>query len=163
MGLKVISGGQTGIDQLALKVATEMGIPTGGFCPKNYKTEYGTDIKLKEYGLESTESSNYPPRTELNAKNSDLTILITTNSNGLGSKLTIKCCKKHKKPCLVFENFSEFDDLDLDSYLENFRNMVQNNDNFVINFAGTRGSRITNEQLEVAEKLIVRILNYFCE
>jgi len=31
---KIISGGQAGVDQAALEIATELGISTGGWCPK---------------------------------------------------------------------------------------------------------------------------------
>ncbi|HAH64402.1 MAG TPA: hypothetical protein DCL72_02745, partial [Rhizobiales bacterium] len=32
--LKIVSGGQTGVDRAALDVATEKNIPYGGWCPK---------------------------------------------------------------------------------------------------------------------------------
>lgn len=38
MLLKVISGGQLGADQAGLAAAKAVGIRTGGFAPKNYKT-----------------------------------------------------------------------------------------------------------------------------
>lgn len=31
--MKLISGGQTGVDRAALDVALELGIPCGGWCP----------------------------------------------------------------------------------------------------------------------------------
>src|SRR5262249_6057013 len=38
---KVISGGQTGVDQVALRAAKACGIPTGGWAPKGWRTEDG--------------------------------------------------------------------------------------------------------------------------
>ena len=32
--MKIISGGQTGVDRAALDVAIERGVPWGGWCPK---------------------------------------------------------------------------------------------------------------------------------
>ena len=37
----VISGGQTGVDQAALRAARTAGIPTGGFAPLGWSTEDG--------------------------------------------------------------------------------------------------------------------------
>lgn len=31
---EIVSGGQTGVDQAALYIATEIGIKVGGWCPK---------------------------------------------------------------------------------------------------------------------------------
>lgn len=39
---KIISGGQTGVDQAALKIATEMEIPTGGWCPNGGLDKMGS-------------------------------------------------------------------------------------------------------------------------
>ncbi len=38
---KIISGGQTGADQAALDAAIELGIPHGGWIPKERLTEAG--------------------------------------------------------------------------------------------------------------------------
>ena len=38
---RVVSGGQTGVDRAALDVARELGIPSGGWCPKSRKAEDG--------------------------------------------------------------------------------------------------------------------------
>ena len=37
--MKIISGGQTGVDRLALDVAKSLNIATGGTAPKGYLTE----------------------------------------------------------------------------------------------------------------------------
>ena len=38
---QIISGGQTGVDQAALDVALELGIPCGGWCPRDRWSEAG--------------------------------------------------------------------------------------------------------------------------
>ena len=38
---KIISGGQTGVDRAALDIALELGIPCGGWCPKDRVAEDG--------------------------------------------------------------------------------------------------------------------------
>lgn len=77
MQLKVISGGQTGIDQAALRAAKRCGISTGGFAPKGYRTEIGAMRSLKtEYGLEEMGSSDYPTRTRANISTSHATLIV---------------------------------------------------------------------------------------
>src|SRR5580765_5819403 len=39
--LRIISGGQTGVDRAALDAAMQLGIRCGGFCPKGRKSEDG--------------------------------------------------------------------------------------------------------------------------
>ena len=50
---KIISGGQTGADQVALSVAVRLGLKTGGYAPLRYMTEDGPDPTLARYGLEA--------------------------------------------------------------------------------------------------------------
>lgn len=74
---KIISGGQTGVDTIALEVALELGYKTEGFCPKGYMTENGPDPFLlrDKFHLEEMETSSYPARTIANIKKADLTII----------------------------------------------------------------------------------------
>ena len=39
--LKIISGGQTGVDRAALDVGLALGLPVGGWCPKGRRAEDG--------------------------------------------------------------------------------------------------------------------------
>jgi len=71
---RIISGGQTGIDQLGLEVARSFSISTGGLAPKGYLTETGPAEWLRDYGLTEHTSSKYPPRTRANIQQSDGTI-----------------------------------------------------------------------------------------
>jgi hypothetical protein len=48
---RVISGGQTGVDQAALRAAKACGIPTGGWCPLGFLTEAGPMPALADFGL----------------------------------------------------------------------------------------------------------------
>ena len=74
--LRIISGGQTGVDQMALEAAHTHGLVTGGMVPKRFITENGSDPTLVRFGLtEHPSSSDYPPRTRYNVKNSDYTVI----------------------------------------------------------------------------------------
>lgn len=95
----IMSGGQTGADQGGLEAAAMLGIPTGGFAPKGFKTESGSASWLNElYGLIELDSDDYPPRTAKNVEYSDGTAIFGRRSRG--SNLTEELCRKAGKPCL---------------------------------------------------------------
>lgn len=96
---KIISGGQTGVDQAALDVAIELGIPHGGCCPRGRLSESGP-IPAK-YQLEECESENYAVRTEANVVLSDATLILTLGELDRGTEQTVELCKSHLKPVLV--------------------------------------------------------------
>ena len=95
---KIISGGQTGVDQAALDVAIDLGIPHGGWIPKGRKTEDG--ILPAKYQLQEMPTSSYPKRTEKNVLNSGGTLIICHGKLTGGSALTRKMAKKHDRPWL---------------------------------------------------------------
>lgn len=106
---KVISGGQTGVDRAALKIAKELGIPHGGWCP--YKRNAEDGIVPLEYQLEEllapTAEENLDPdatyksRTKLNVQNSDGTLVILKNHAIGGTAYTIKMAKELNKPYFI--------------------------------------------------------------
>ncbi|MBD2704610.1 hypothetical protein IC229_28485 [Spirosoma sp. BT702] len=101
---RIISGGQTGSDQLGMEVAQSLGIPTDGIAPKGYLTEAGPDERLRDYGLTEHSSAKYPPRTRANVVQSDGT-LIFGNVTG-GTKLTLNTCINEGKPYLLILQLS---------------------------------------------------------
>lgn len=98
--MKVISGGQTGVDQAGLRAARACGIETGGWAPKRWLTEDGPAPWLADYGLVEHESSDYPPRTEANVRDSDGTLLIG-NPWSSGSIATLKAIIKYPRPSMI--------------------------------------------------------------
>ena len=98
MILKIISGGQTGVDRAALDVAIELSIPHGGWIPKDRKTEDG---KLPDkYRLKEMPTSSYAERTVQNAIDSEGTLLLFRGTLAGGSELTHKTAILHDRPCL---------------------------------------------------------------
>lgn len=133
---KVISGGQTGADQGALRAAKRYGIPTGGTAPKDFRTEVGCVEELHSlYGLQASNDSDYLTRTEENVKNSSATLILSTSADSIGTAATIRCCRKYHKPYMVLspELFHAHEVL----------NFIRNNFNHrpgVLNVAGNRES-----------------------
>lgn len=98
---KIISGCQTGADRAGLDAAKHLGLETGGTCTKGNRTDEGNRRDLiPVYGLREHSSWMYSPRTEANVLEADGTVLFG-NMDSPGSKLTLKLCKKHEKPCLT--------------------------------------------------------------
>ena len=67
----VISGGQTGVDQAALRAARALGIPTGGWAPRGRATEDGPAPWLADLGPAECAWPGYPPRAKADARDSD--------------------------------------------------------------------------------------------
>lgn len=96
---KVISGGQTGADYQGLVAAKLCGLATGGWIPKNFRTEDGNRPELKEeFGIKEHTSYQYPPRTFANARDSDGTIRLACDFSTAGEKLTLKAIHQYNKP-----------------------------------------------------------------
>jgi hypothetical protein len=98
---KIISGGQTGADLGALKAAASLGLETGGCMPLGAKTEKGPRPDIAEtYGLQITNSQNYPHRTFLVVMDADAMLIFhrTGPQLGPGSRLTLRLCWTHNTP-----------------------------------------------------------------
>ena len=99
--LKVVSGGQTGVDRAALEAAIEMGVEHGGWCPRGRLAEDGpipTCFRLRE-----TESPLYHVRTERNVIDSDGTLILHFGPLGGGTLLTRKLAAAHGRPALEID------------------------------------------------------------
>src|SRR5262249_61482425 len=91
----VISGGQTGVDQAALRAAKVCGIPTGGWAPKGWRTEDGPAPWLADLGLQEHASADYPDRTRANVGDAGLTLIVVTRESDLagGTALTLRVAR----------------------------------------------------------------------
>jgi hypothetical protein len=101
MIIKIVSGGQSGVDRAALDFAIRHGIAHGGWCPKGRRSESGPIPDI--YQLTETESSAYPVRTKFNVRDSDGTLIITRGAPQGGTRLTQELCGKLGKPVIVVD------------------------------------------------------------
>lgn len=107
----VISGGQTGVDQAALRAAGKAGLACGGWCPPGRVCESGTIpdcFPLKETPLErSPEAPDVPRslRTEWNLRDSDATLIVRPAGGGEagdpGTQWTARCAARYRRPLLA--------------------------------------------------------------
>ena len=96
----LISGGQTGADQGALVAAASLGISTGGWVPKGWKTEEGPAAWLADFGCQEHGSAQYAPRTIANVRRADATIWFGDLSSP-GGRLTIRTCELDELPLML--------------------------------------------------------------
>ncbi len=99
--LKIVSGGQSGVDRASLDVALALGIPCGGWCPHGRWAEDG-EIPA-HYPL--TECADIDPalRTELNIRDSDATLVIGSGREIDGTALTIECARRYGRPLFIMD------------------------------------------------------------
>ena len=148
--LKIISGGQSGVDRAALDFALHYGILCGGWCPKGRKAEDG---KIdKKYPLTETVDDNYNTRTKLNVEHSDDTLIFLKKLPDKGTLLTIKFVEEFNKPVL------EINLLDNQKHNLQIVNAWLQAHNFkTLNIAGPRESNspgIYEESLRFLEQLL---------
>lgn len=130
---KVISGGQTGVDRLGLEVAKALNIPTGGMVPKGFRTEKGSDLSLRDFGLMETQSEGYTFRTLHNVLDSDGTVVFG-DVKSPGTQQTLANAITNKKPYIANPS------------IEKLVAFIRENDIQTLNVAGNRGSRLTVNQ-----------------
>ena len=75
--LKIVSGGQTGVDRGALQAAIDLGLDWGGWAPKGWRAEDGTIPPLYRTKMQEHASANYRVRTRRNVVDSHATLIIT--------------------------------------------------------------------------------------
>ena len=103
--IKIISGGQTGVDTGVLNFAIYNGIDYGGFVCKNGKREDKKNAIKLFPKLTELKNSSYAHRTIKNIENSDATLIVIdkTGKMGTGTKLTFNYCKNHSVPVFVYK------------------------------------------------------------
>ena len=147
----IISGGQTGADRGALDFAIKKGIKHGGWCPLGRKAE---DIIIPScYCLKETTTSMYPARTRMNIRDSDATVIFSSDINSKGSLLTVKFCNELKKPYFIFLLDSFYKELIKDSFCkttcQKLLIWLNKTKPEILNIAGTRESHCPGIQKKV--------------
>lgn len=129
---KIVSGGQSGVDRAALDVALSLGIPCGGWCPRNRLAEDG---RIEErYPLTETPSEETAQRTEWNVRDSDGTLVLTQGEPSGGTALTIRLAGRLGRPFRVVDLAKGGDAGKVKEWIR--RNRIE-----VLNVAGPRESK----------------------
>jgi Circularly permutated YpsA SLOG family len=94
--LKIISGGQTGVDRAALDVALKHEIDCGGWCPAGRLDEFGSIPE--RYPVRELQAGGFRERTLQNVKDSDGTVVICSGEIGGGTEQTVRFCVELERP-----------------------------------------------------------------
>ena len=132
--LKIISGGQTGVDRAALDVALEHGIECGGWCPAGRLDEFG---KIPDYyPVEELLGGGFTERTLQNVKDSDGTVVIYPGELRGGTEQTVRFCVELTQPHQLIDA-SKLSAEDAAKLIADF---VHENKIGILNIAGPRQS-----------------------
>jgi hypothetical protein len=132
--LKIISGGQTGVDRAALDVALRHGIQCGGWCPTGRIDELG---KIPDhYPVQELQSGGFTERTLQNVKDSDGTVVIYPDELRGGTEQTVRFSVDLKRPHQLIDASK----LSAEDAAELIAEFVRENKIGILNVAGPRQS-----------------------
>ncbi len=107
--MKIVTGGQTGVDRAALDVAVARGIAYGGWCPRggwaeDFPEPPGVCTKFPQ--LVETPLADPAQRTAWNIRDSDAVLILvgdTGTSVSAGTALAKRLAESQGKPTLVID------------------------------------------------------------
>jgi hypothetical protein len=135
--LRIVAGGQTGVDRAALDAALAAGLPCGGWCPAGRLAEDG--VIPARYPVRETDSTDYSERTRRNVEEGDATLVVTDGPAAGGTALTVRLCESLDRPLLVLDARS----VTLDEAVDLLTRFLARRRVDVLNVAGPRDSEST--------------------
>lgn len=161
---KIVSGGQTGVDQAALLTATELGIEIGGWCPKGGLDENSVCILDTYPSLKEATTAIPEERTMLNIRDSDGTLIIVPtlplpDKIKDGTQLTIDHAIELKRPHLIISLDKK------ENAADALREWIDENNIRVLNIGGPRESNspgINKESSELFQEMFAVLKPSFC-
>ncbi|MBF2086820.1 MAG: putative molybdenum carrier protein [Thermoleptolyngbya sp. C42_A2020_037] len=138
--LKVISGGQTGVDRAALDGAIAHGLAYGGWCPQGgWAEDFPTPPGLLAHypHLQETPSPDPAQRTKWNVRDSTATLILVRGEDGqrsAGTQLTQAIATHLGKPLRIIQLNEAIALASLRAWLQTLTQ------NAILNIAGPRES-----------------------
>jgi hypothetical protein len=132
--VKIISGGQTGVDRAALDVALEHGIDCGGWCPAGRLDEFGRIPN--QYPNKELPHGGFTERTLQNVKDSDGTVIIYFGKLSGGTAQTAQFCVEQQRP----RQLIDASNVSTDDAAKLVFDFVRKHEIAILNVAGPRQS-----------------------
>jgi predicted Rossmann-fold nucleotide-binding protein len=132
--VKIISGGQTGVDRAALDVALRHGIEAGGWCPAGGFDEFGRIPD--QYPVQELAVGGFTERTLQNVKDSDGTVTIYPGKLGGGTEQTVCFCMELQRPHQIIDASK----ISAEGAAKLIAGFVRNHKVTILNVAGPRQS-----------------------
>jgi len=133
--MKIVSGGQTGVDRAALDFAIRHGYEHGGWCPHGRRAEDGVIPPI--YRLRETDSADYDERTEKNVVDSDATLIVAREKELSGGTAFTKTCAEQQGRSVIVVCESE----DVSPGAAALSKFLKRNNVRTLNIAGPRESQ----------------------
>ena len=150
--MKIISGGQTGVDRAALDVALKRGIDSGGWCPVGRLDEFG---RIPDrYPLKELDSGGFTERTLQNVKDSEGTVIIYSGKLDGGTEQTVRFCAQEQRPYKLIDAST----MSAEAAAQAISDFVRENKIDILNVAGPRQSEWAD-----GYDYASRVLNYFLD
>ena len=144
--LKIVSGGQTGVDRGALQAAMDLGLDWGGWAPKGWRSEDGTIPPHYRTNMQEHASANYLGRTRRNVADSHATLIITNAYPLSGGTLKTRFfCQEIMRSHFVVSLGEANAVVKVRGWLAQFF-AIQHSEPFVLNVAGPRESKASGIQ-----------------
>lgn len=149
--MKIISGGQTGVDRAALDAALECGVEAGGWCPEGRMAEDG--IIPVHYPVQELPNAGYRQRTKRNVVDSNGTAIIYFGHPTGGTEQTILFCIEEQKPYVLIDA----KEISAEQASRKIEQFIEDHTIAVLNVAGPRASG-EPRAYEYAKNVILRIV-----
>jgi Circularly permutated YpsA SLOG family len=107
--MKLLSGGQSGVDRAVLDVALERGVDYGGWCPKGGWAEDLAEppgLLAKYPNLKATPLADPAQRTDWNVRDADVCMIVVAVGGLKVSKGTVlaeELAHRYRKPLLIVD------------------------------------------------------------
>ena len=132
--VKIISGGQTGVDRAALDVALKHGIDCGGWCPAGRLDEFG---RIPDsYPLKELEHGGFTERTLQNVKDSEGTVVIYSGKSSGGTEQTVRFCVEQQR----LHQLIDASKISTEKAAASIADLVREHKIDILNVAGPRAS-----------------------
>lgn len=134
--IKVVTGGQTGVDRGALDAALDLNIQCGGWCPEGRLAEDG--VIPEQYPLEELAGGDYRDRTRKNVVDSDGSAIIFFGEIEGGTECTLDDCVQLAKPYQLIDGAG----MQPGQAAKQIAEFVRERNLQTLNIAGPRASKI---------------------
>ena len=160
--IKIVSGGQTGVDRGGLQAAMDLGLTWGGWAPKGWRAEDGAIPALYRTNMQEHASANYLGRTRRNVVDSHATLIVTNTYPLSGGTLKTRFfCEEALRSHFVV-SLDEADAVGkVQRWLAQFF-AIEHPIPFVLNVAGPRESKASGIQKRT-RKFLVDVLQGMIE
>jgi Circularly permutated YpsA SLOG family len=150
--VKIISGGQTGVDRAALDAALRHGVELGGWCPTGRLDEFG---RIPDrYPVKELENGGFTERTLQNVKDSHGTVIIYSEKLSGGTEQTLHFCIEQERP----HELIDASNVPTEKAAQLIADFVCENKIDILNVAGPRASE-WQEGYDYAAQVLDFLLN----